>query len=94
MYVFSVNARTPQAFDDFKPGDEVPFIIYINFKDLYGAEQLCRIYLLRQGFENPVIEKRKLIEKKFLCDDKLIKADPALNEALTSGYSIQVFSAH
>lgn len=94
MYVFSVNARAPEAFDDFNKGDEVPFIIYINFKDLYGAEQLCRIYLLNKGFEKPIIEKRKLIEDKFLRDDKLIAADLPLKEALDSGYSIQVFSAH
>lgn len=94
MYVFSVNARTSKAIEDFNKGDEIPFIVYINFKDLYGAEQLCRIYLIHQGFEKPVIEKRKLIEDRFLQDQKLINADNALKEALDSGYSIQIFSAH
>ncbi len=94
MYVFSANARTPKAFDDFSKGAEVPFIVYINFRDLYGAEQLCQLYLTQQGFDKPAIEKRKLIEDKFLCDSKLIDADPALKEALNSGYSIQVFSSH
>ena len=94
MYVFSVNARTPKAIEDYPKGAQVPFIVYINFKDLYGAEQLCRLYLLQQGFERPAIEKRKLIEEKFLNNSKLIDADPALKEALTTGYSIQVFSAH
>ncbi len=94
MYVFSVNARTSHAIDGFAEGEEVPFILYINFKDLFGAEQLCRLYLLQQGFEKPVIEKRKLIDAKFLTDPKLIAADPALKEALDTGYSIQVFSAH
>ena len=94
MYVFSVNARTPKAIEGFSKGAEVPFIVYINFKDLFGAEQLCQLYLLQQGFEKPTIEKRKLIDDKFLQDPKLIAADPALKEALESGYSIQVFSSH
>lgn len=94
MYVFSANARTSKAFDDFLEGDEVPFIVYINYKDLFGAEQLCRLYLLQQGFEEPAINKRKLIDAKFLQDQKLIDADKALKDALESGYSIQVFSAH
>jgi hypothetical protein len=94
MYVFSVNARTPKAFEGFAKGAEVPFIVYINFKDLFGAEQLCQIYLKQQGFERPAIEKRKLIGEKFLVDQKLIDADIALKEALTSGYSIQIYSSH
>lgn len=94
MYIFSVNASTPNAFEGFAKGAEVPFIIYINFKDLFGAEQLCKAYLAQQGFERPVIEKRKLIEDKFLQNQKLIDADPALSEALKSGYSIQIYSAH
>ncbi|WP_101757662.1 hypothetical protein [Oceanicoccus sp. KOV_DT_Chl] len=94
MYVFSANARTLKALEDFPAGAEVPFILYINFKDLYGAEQLCKLYLLQQGFERPIIEKRKLIEERFLVDNKLINADPALKEALETGYSIQIFSAH
>ncbi|MFA7555445.1 MAG: hypothetical protein WCY88_14450 [Spongiibacteraceae bacterium] len=94
MYVFSVNARTPKAIDGFAKGADVPFIIYVNFKDLYGAEQLCRLYLLQQGFEKPQVDKRKLIGEKFLQDPKLIDADPALKEALETGYSIQIFSSH
>ena len=94
MYVFSVNARTPKALEGFDKGAEVPFILYINFKDLFGAEHLCHAYLKQQGFAEPLIEKRKLIEDKFLIDQKLIDADPALKEALNTGYSIQIFSTH
>ncbi len=94
MYVFSVNARAKETFDDFAKGDEVPFIVYINYKDLFGAEQLCRLYLIQEGFEKPTVKKRKLIEDKFLQDPKLINADPALKEALDSGYSIQTFTSH
>lgn len=94
MYVFSANARASRAFDNFARGDEVPFIVYINFKDLYGAEQLCQLYLIQEGFENPQIDKRKLIEARYLNDEKVVNADSALKEALETGYSIQVFSAH
>jgi hypothetical protein len=94
MYIFSVNARTITDIEGFSKGDEVPFIIYINFKDLYGAEKLCQLYLIQEGFDKPLIEKRKLIDPKYLNDSKLIEADPALKEALGSGYSIQIFTAH
>ena len=94
MYVFSVNANTPKAFDDFEPGAEVPFMVYINFKDLTGAELLCKFYLEQAGFEAVVIEKRKMIVDKFLADKKLLSADKNLKEAVDSGYAIQVFSAH
>lgn len=94
MYVFSANAKTLKAFDEFVAGDEIPFIVYINFKDLYGAEQLCQLYLQKNGFTEAVIEKRKLIEPRFMEDPKLIDADTSLREAINSGYSIQVFSAH
>ena len=94
MYVFSANARATEDFDNYAKGQEVPFIIYINFKDLFGAEQLCRLYLIQEGFEKPTIDKRKLIEESFLQDKKLIDADHALKEALDTGYSIQIFSSH
>lgn len=94
MYVFSVNARATTTIDDFVKGDEIPFIVYINFLDLFGAEQLCRLYLVQEGFDKPIIDKRKLIEPKFLDDQKLVDADPTLKEALQSGYSIQIFSSH
>lgn len=94
MYVFSANAKTRKAFDDFAAGDTVPFIVYINFKDLYGAEQLCQLYLMQSGFMDAVIDKRKLIEPRFMDDQKLIDADPSLREAINSGYSIQLFNAH
>ncbi len=94
MYVFSANAKTRDALDDFPAGAQVPFIVYINFKDLYGAEQLCQLYLMKNGFYDAVIAKRKLIENRFLSDPKLIAADPSLQEAINSGYAIQIFNAH
>lgn len=94
MYAFSVSAKTPKAFDDFDENNEVPFIVYINFKDLFGAQKLCKLYLMQQGFFDINIEKHKLIEDHFLQNKKLIDADKALKEAIDEGYSIQVFSAH
>lgn len=94
MYIFSVNATSSRNIEGFAEGEQVPFIIYINFKDLYGAEKLCQLYLQQEGFRDPSIEKRKLIDAKFLNDNKAINADPALKEALNSGYSIQMFTAH
>ena len=94
MYVFSVNALAGKAFDTFRKGEEVPFIVYINFQDLFGAELLCRTYLVQEGFSAPKIDKRKLIEARYLNDPKMVDADSALKEALKTGYSIQVFSAH
>lgn len=94
MYVFSVNANTPQAFDDFKAGDEVPFMVYVNFKDLTGAELLCKFYVEQAGFKGAKIDKRKMIADQFLSDPKLINADPNMKDAFETGYAIQVFNAH
>lgn len=94
MYVFSVNAITPKAFDDFKAGAEVPFMVYINFKDLSGAELLCQFYVEQAGFEKVSIDKRKMIASHYLSNPKLIAADLNMKDALETGYAIQVFSAH
>jgi hypothetical protein len=94
MYIFSASAKTKKAFDEFAENDEVPFIVYINFKDLFGAENLCKLYLMQQGFFDIVIDKRKMLQDKLLSDKKLLKADKPLSEALKSGYSIQIFEAH
>ena len=94
MYVFSVNAITPKAFDDFAAGEEVPFMVYLNFKDLTGAELLCKFYVEQSGFDSVAIDKRKMIAEQFLNNEKLINADPHMKEAIETGYSIQVFSAH
>jgi hypothetical protein len=93
MYVFSVTARARLDIDDFCKGQQVPFIVYINFKDLYGAEKLCQIFVIKEGFYDVVIEKRKFITEKSLADENIVMADKALQEAIKSGYAIQMFSA-
>lgn len=69
----------------------MPFMVYINFIDLFGAEQLCKIYLMKAGFTDVAIEKRKFFSGQMLEDEQLLLADPALKEALESGYMIRMF---
>ncbi|HEY7775607.1 MAG TPA: hypothetical protein VIC02_03610 [Kineobactrum sp.] len=69
----------------------MPFMVYINFIDLFGAEQLCKIYLMQAGFTNVHIEKRKFLNDQKLKDKQLLLVDPALKEALASGYMIRMF---
>ncbi len=94
MYVFSVNAKSRKKIDGFAADEMVPFIVYINFRDLFGAEQLCQLYLLRGDFYDISIEKRKMIADKFLINKEHVKADRALQEAVDTGYSVQLFEAH
>jgi hypothetical protein len=91
MYIFSANATAKVAREDVEPGQRVPFIVYINFIDLFGAEQLCKIYLMRAGFTDIEIEKRKFVPKTLLDDERVISADKALREAVESGYMIRMF---
>lgn len=93
MFIFSVSASSEQARPGFAAGSKIPFIVYIDFKDLFGAENLCRLYLMQEGFKDIQIEKRKMLVKDKL-DPVLIEKDPAMREALSSGYMIQMFDAH
>lgn len=94
MYVISATAKTREDRDGFRKNQSVPFIVYIDFKDLFGAEKLCQLYLLQAGFHDISIEKRKLIKPENVDasqDSAMLKA---INEARQSGYAIQMFSAH
>lgn len=67
MYIFSADAKARKDFDqDVKAGQKVPFIVYIHYADLFGAEQLCKIYLMRAGFTDINIHKRKAVEPALL----------------------------
>jgi hypothetical protein len=79
MYIFSVNAKAKKARDGVKEGQLVPFIVYINFIDLFGAEQLCKVYLMRAGFTEIDIEKRKLVPSNLTGDPRVIAADMMIN---------------
>ncbi|MDO6745622.1 hypothetical protein [Gilvimarinus sp. 1_MG-2023] len=92
MYIFSADATARKDIDDdVKTGQQVPFIVYINFVDLFGAEQLCKIYLMRAGFTEINIHKRKGVASSLLADERVIAADQAMAEALDGGYHIQMF---
>lgn len=91
MFVFSVNGKAREAKEGIELGEQVPFIVYINYQDMFGAEQLCKIYLMRAGFTEIEIENRKMIQPKLLKDKRVVEADKALKEALDSGYMIQMF---
>lgn len=91
MYIFSANATAKKAREGVKEGQRMPFIVYVNFIDLFGAEQLCKIYLMRAGFTEIEIEKRKLVPSNLTSDARVIAADKAMAEAIKSGYMIQMF---
>lgn len=94
MYIFSANAIAKKASEEFKAGETVPFIVYINFKDLFGAEQLCKVYLMQAGFTQIQINKRKLITVQWMQEQENLEQDPALAAALKDGYFLQAFEAH
>ncbi|GAB3371432.1 hypothetical protein NCG89_04400 [Spongiibacter taiwanensis] len=95
MFLFSVNAVSKSTQGDFKEGEDVPFIVYIHFADLFGAEQLAKLLVMREGFRDVKIEKRKHLDDKVLMDnDSGLGRDPQIQEALKKGYCIQAFSAH
>ena len=79
MYIFSADATARKDIDeDVKAGKTVPFIVYINFTDLFGAEQLCKIYLMRAGFTDINISKRKGVPASLLEAKRVVAADKAL----------------
>lgn len=95
MYLFSLNAVSKTSNADFKEGEEVPFIVYIDFADLFGAEQLARVFVMREGFRDVKIEKRKHVDNRTLSEGKGgLAQDPKVQEALAKGYCVQAFSAH
>jgi hypothetical protein len=91
MYIFSVNATASKARDDIAVGQKMAFIVYIHFLDLFGAEQLCKLYLMRAGFADIEIEKRKLVPSSLVQDPRVVMADKAMAEAIKTGYMIQMF---
>jgi len=91
MYIFSVNATASKARDDIAVGQKMACIVYINFLDLFGAEQLCKLYLMRAGFADIEIEKRKLVPSSLVQDPRVVMADKAMAEAIKTGYMIQMF---
>ncbi|WP_288363172.1 hypothetical protein [uncultured Spongiibacter sp.] len=89
MFLFSMNASSRKDRGEFKKDEEVPFIVYIDFKDLFGAEQLATLFVMREGFRDVKVLKRRQIKV-----DAALEKDPQVQEAINKGYCVQAFSAH
>lgn len=92
MYVFAASAIATRSHDGFAVGDKAPFIVYIDFKDLYGAEALCKLFVTRTGFRDVTIENRRWLKPEKCKDRRILAADKGLREALRKGFAIQLFS--
>ena len=94
MYLFSINATAKTTHGEFTEGEKAPFIVYIDFKDMFGAENLAKLFVMAEGFTKVEIEKRKLIDNTHIPDNPALAKDPQILEALAKGYCVQAFSAH
>ncbi|MGB1311026.1 MAG: hypothetical protein ACPG47_07420 [Leucothrix sp.] len=89
MFIFSMTAKAKQAIDGFPSGASAPFIVYIDFQDLMGAEYLARYYIAKEGFYDITIDKRRQLERAKLAE--FGKKNKQVKEALKTGYVIQLF---
>ncbi|WP_373090056.1 hypothetical protein [Zhongshania sp.] len=94
MYLFSINATAKITHGEFTEGEQAPFIVYIDFKDMFGAENLAKLFVMAEGFTKVEIEKRKLIDNAHIPDNPTLAKDPQILEALVKGYCVQAFNAH
>ncbi len=92
MYLFSCKATAKKTTDDIQEGAESLFIVYINYPDLFGAEHLCKLYLMAENFSNIVIEKRKQLSQESI--NRLLEHDQDIQEALKSGFHLRLFECH
>ncbi|NRB40821.1 MAG: hypothetical protein HRU20_20505 [Pseudomonadales bacterium] len=92
MYLFSCTAKARKKLEDINIGDEKPFIVYIDYADLFGAEHLCKLYLMSEGFHEIIIEKRKQISNEQIMN--LQEHDKDIQEALKSGFHLRMFESH
>lgn len=89
MFIFSVTAKAKSAIEGFAQGASAPFIVYIDFQDLMGAEYLARYYVTKEGFYDITIDKRRQLERDKLAE--FSKKNQQIKEALKTGYTIQLF---
>lgn len=92
MYIFSVTAKTRTDIEGFSKDSPAPFIVYIDFKDLFGAEQLVKLFVMKAGFYDVIIEKRKQLPQGKVL--QLKRKDKQIQEALETGYAVQLFDEH
>jgi hypothetical protein len=72
--------------------EKMPFIVYIQYADLFGAEHLCKLYLMQAGFHQIDVEKRQQVPDEQTIN--LIDADDDVKEALEHGYCLRMFDKH
>ena len=89
MFIFSVTAKAKKAIDGFEAGATAPFIVYVDFQDLMGAEYLARYYVTKEGFYEITVDKRRQLERDKLA--QFAKKNKQVREALKTGYAIQLF---
>jgi hypothetical protein len=92
MFLFSCTAVAKKARDDVAAGEAMPFIVYIHYADLFGAEYLCKLYLMQAGFGEIKIDKRKQLSKAQIIEMAEVDAD--IKEAAKSGFCLRMFDSH
>lgn len=92
MFLFSCSATAKQAMTDVAEGETMPFIVYVDFADLFGAEYLCKLYLMKAGFKDIEIEKRKHLPADKVME--LSEHDTDITQAMTDGYHMRMFDSH
>jgi hypothetical protein len=70
----------------------MPFIVYIDYSDLFGAEHLCKLYLMQAGFTDIVLEKRKQLSGEQL--ELMSKTDTDIKVTLKRGFYLRMFDSH
>ena len=89
MFIFSVTAKAKDNIEGFEKGASAPFIVYVDFQDLVGAEYLARFYVTKEGFFDVVVDKRRQLKRDKVA--KFAQKNPQVKEALKTGYAIQLF---
>jgi hypothetical protein len=92
MYLFSCSAVAKKQLAEVAVGESMPFIVYIHYPDLFGAEHLCKLYLMQAGFHHIKVEKRQQVpDEQCLI---MVENDDDVKEALEHGYCLRMFDAH
>ena len=94
MYILSITATVRVDHDGLTAGTTRPFIVYVNFPDLFGARALAQAYLLRAGFHKLRFDDQKHLSEAQLNDHAKVAGNSQIVEALSHGYSIQMFESH
>ncbi|RVU84430.1 hypothetical protein EOL70_13195 [Leucothrix sargassi] len=89
MYIFSVTAKAKNDINGFEKGATAPFIVYIDFADLTGAEYLARYYVTKEGFFDISIDKRRELDRSKVKG--FSQKNAQVKEAIKTGYAIQLF---